>query len=293
MEMETAARPPSRRAPRAGETTPYEVLLEPPSGWLSLRLRELWEFRELLFFLAWRDIKVRYKQTVLGAAWAIIGPVTSMVLFSVIFGKFARLPSEGIPYPIFSYAALLPWQLFSRGLGEASASVVANQNMISKIYFPRLFLPASSLLSGMVDFGVAFFVLLGLLAYYQIPLTWRALLLPAFILLALLTAMAVSMWISALNVRYRDFRYVLGFLVQIWLYATPVAYSRTLIPSRWQLVYSLNPMTGVVDGFRWALLGGSLEMGTLFFISLAVVAVLFLGGLIYFQRMEQTFADMV
>jgi lipopolysaccharide transport system permease protein len=271
----------------------HETVLEPPRGWLSLRLRELWEFRELLYFLSWRDIKVRYKQTVLGAAWAIIGPFLTMVLFSVIFGKFAQLPSDGIPYPIFSYAALLPWQLFARAMGDASASLIGNQNMITKIYFPRLFLPASSILSGLVDFGISFVVLLGMLFFYRITMTWRVLLLPAFILLATVTAMAVGMWLSALNVRYRDFRHVTPFLIQIWLYATPIAYSRTLIPAQWQLLYSLNPMTGVVDGFRWALLGRALEIGPLFYVSVAMVVVLFLGGLIYFQRMEQTFADLV
>ncbi len=270
-----------------------ETVLEPPKGWLSLRLGEMWRFRELLFFLAWRDIKVRYKQTVLGAAWAILQPLVTMVLFSVLFGKLAKLPSDGVPYPIFSYAALLPWQLFARSMGDASSSLVSNQNMITKIYFPRLFLPASSILSGLLDFAIAFVVLLGMMLYYDIALSWRALLLPAFILLALLTSMAAGMWLSALNVRYRDVRYVTPFLLQIWLYATPIAYSRSLIPAEWQFAYSLNPMAGVVDGFRWMLLGQTLNLGALFYVSVAIVLLFFVSGLIYFQRMEQTFADLV
>jgi lipopolysaccharide transport system permease protein len=272
---------------------PRETVLEPPKGWLSLRLRELWEYRELLYFLAWRDIKVRYKQTVLGATWAIIGPVTTMVLFSLIFGKFAKLPSDGIPYPIFAYAALLPWQLFSKALSDASSTMVTHQNMITKIYFPRLFLPASTILSGLVDFGIDLLVLIGLMLYYHVVVTWRIVFVPALILLAIVTALSVGMWLSALNVRYRDFRYVTPFLVQIWLYATPIAYSRSLIPEQWRLLYNLNPMAGVVDGFRWALLGQTLQLDSMFLVSLAVVAVLFVGGLIYFQRMEQTFADLV
>jgi lipopolysaccharide transport system permease protein len=270
-----------------------EIVLEPPKGWLLLRFRDLWRYRELLYFLAWRDIKVRYKQTVLGAAWAIIQPLVTMVLFSIIFGRLARLPSEGIPYPIFSYAALLPWHLFARALSEAASSLTSNQNMVTKIYFPRLFLPASTILSGLVDFAIAFVVLLGMMVYYDIAPTWRILLLPALIFLALLTAMAVGLWLSALNVRFRDVRYITPFLIQVWLYATPIAYARTLIPEQWQLLYSLNPMTGVVDGFRWALLGQSIQLGPLFYVSMAVVVILFVTGLIYFQRMEQTFADLV
>jgi len=270
-----------------------EKILDPPKGWLSLRLGELWEFRELLYFLTWRDIKVRYKQTVLGAAWAILQPLMTMVLFSVIFGRLAKLPTEGFPYPIFSYTALLPWQLFARALGDASSSLVSNQNMITKLYFPRLFLPASSILSGLVDFGIAFLVLLAMMFYYRIPLSWQVLLLPVFLMLTIITAMAAGMWLSALNVRFRDVKYVTPFLIQFWLYATPVAYASSLIPQKWQLLYGLNPMVGVVDGFRWALLGRSFELVPMFFISVVVVLVFFATGLIYFQRMEQTFADLV
>lgn len=271
----------------------YESVLEPPAGWFSLRLDELWRFRELLYFLSWRDIKVRYKQTLLGATWAILQPLIAMVIFSVIFGNFAKLPSGTLPYPIFSYAALLPWQLFARATGDAALSLLTNDRMVTKVYFPRLFLPASSILSGLVDFGIAFIVLIGMMFYYHIAFTSRVFMLPFFLLVALMTAMAAGMWLSALVVRYRDIKYVTPFLIQVWLYATPVAYSRTLIPEQWQLLYSLNPMVGVVDGFRWALLGQSIELGPAFLVSLVMVIVFFLTGLFYFQRMEQTIADLV
>lgn len=270
-----------------------EIVLEPPHGWFNLRFDELWEFRELLFFLIWRNITVRYKQTIFGAAWAIIQPVLTMVVFSIIFGKLANLPSDGIPYPIFSYTALLPWNLFSRGVSDSTSSLVSNQNMITKTYFPRLILPASSVLSGLVDFGIAFLVLVGMMPFFGIQFTWRILSLPVFIILALFTAMAAGMWFSTFNVRYRDVKYVTPFIMQFWLYATPIAYSSSLIPEKWQTLYSLNPMTGVVMGFRWAMLGQSFSLGTPFFVSLVAVGVLFIGGLIYFQRMEQTFADLV
>jgi lipopolysaccharide transport system permease protein len=270
-----------------------EIVLEAPRGWLNLRLGEMWEFRELLFFLTWRDIKVRYKQTFLGAAWAVIQPIVTMVIFSVIFGRFAKLPSEGIPYPIFAYSALLPWQLFSRALSDASTSLVSNQHMITKIYFPRLFLPASSIVSGLVDFFIDFLVLLGMMAYYKINLSWHFIFLPLFLLLAVLNAMAVGLWLSALNVRYRDVRYITPFLLQAWLYATPIAYSATLIPEQWRLLYSLNPMVGVVSGFRWVLLAQTFELSPIFFVSIGAVLVFFITGLFYFQRMEQTFADLI
>jgi lipopolysaccharide transport system permease protein len=270
-----------------------EIVVEPPHGWFNLRFAELWSFRELLFFFVWRDIAVRYKQTLLGAAWAIIQPVLTMLIFSLIFGRLAKLPSDGIPYPIFTYTALLPWQLFSRGLGDASASLINNQNMITKIYFPRLFLPASSILGGLVDFVLSFFVLFGMMFFYNIPLTWRVLMLPVFILLTLVTAMAAGMWLSAFNVSFRDVKYITPFLTQFWQYATPIAYSSTLIPEKWRALYGLNPMSGVVDGFRWAMLGQSFSLDTMFFVSVFVVFLLFFSGLLYFQRMDRTFADMV
>jgi lipopolysaccharide transport system permease protein len=270
-----------------------EVVLEPARGWFSLRLKELWTYRELLYFFIWREIKVRYKQTVLGASWALLQPVLTMVIFSIIFGRLAKLDSEGIPYPVFTYAALLPWQLFSRALSDASASLVSAQSMITKVYFPRLFLPAAAVLSGLVDFAIAFIVMLGLMLFYGITPTLAVLTLPLFLLLAVITAMAVGMWLSALNVKYRDVKYVTPFLVQLWLFGTPIAYSAKLIPEQFRIIYGLNPMAGVVNGFRWALLGEEASLDPLLFPSIIMVLIIFVSGLIYFQRTEQTFADVV
>ena len=271
----------------------YEIMLEPPRGWLNLRLRELWEFRELLFFLIWRDIKVRYKQTVLGATWAVLQPLMTMIVFSIIFGKLGKLPSNGIPYPVFTFAALLPWQLFSRALSDASISLIGNQNMVTKIYFPRIFLPSASVLGGLLDFGISFIILLILMFFYDIPVTWAILTVPLFLALCLLTALAVGLWLSALNVRFRDVKYITPFLLQFWMYASPVAYSSSLIPEQWRVLYGLNPMAGVVEGFRWALLGQPISVGSFLPISILAVALLFISSLIYFQRMELTFADVV
>jgi lipopolysaccharide transport system permease protein len=269
-------------------------VLEPANGWLSLRLGELWAYRELLYFFIWREIKVRYKQTALGASWALLQPVLTMVIFSVIFGRLANLDSEGIPYPVFTFAALLPWQLFSRALSDASGSLVAAQNMITKVYFPRLFLPAAAVLSGLVDFAIAFIVQLALMLVYGITPTLAILALPFFLLLAVVTAMAAGMWLSALNVRYRDVKYVTPFLIQLWLFGTPIAYSAQLIPEQFRVLYGLNPLAGVVNGFRWALLGQQTTLDPLLFgSSIAMVIILFISGLIYFQRTEQTFADIV
>jgi lipopolysaccharide transport system permease protein len=270
-----------------------ELEIGPPRGWSNLRLRDLWGFRDLLYFLIWREVKVRYKQTILGAAWAILQPLTTMVLFSVIFGKLARLPSDGVPYPIFSFTALLPWQLFSRALSDASSSLVSSQSMITKVYFPRLLLPAASILSGLLDFAIAFVILIGMLFFYGIKPTWAVLFVPLFLLMAVVTAMAVGLWLSALNVIYRDVKYVTGFLLNFWLYATPVAYSSSMIPAKWRTLYGLNPMAGVVEGFRWALLGQRFEVGSMLYVSVAAVVVLFVAGLVYFQRMELTLADVV
>jgi lipopolysaccharide transport system permease protein len=270
-----------------------EVIIEPANSWFSLRLKELWDYRELLYFFIWREIKVRYKQTVLGASWALLQPILTMVIFSVIFGRLANLDSEGIPYPVFTYAALLPWQLFSRALGDASGSLVGAQSMITKVYFPRLFLPMAAVLSGLVDFAIAFVVMLGLMLFYGITPTLAILTLPFFLLLAVITAMAVGMWLSALNVKYRDVKYVTPFLIQLWLYGTPIAYSAQLIPEQFRTIYGLNPMAGVVNGFRWALLGQEASLDPLLLPSIIMVLVLFISGLIYFQRTEQTFADVV
>jgi lipopolysaccharide transport system permease protein len=276
-------------APEALQT----LTIRPPKGWASLGLRELWEYRELLYFLTWRDVKVRYKQTALGAAWAVIQPFFMMIVFSLFFGRLGRIPSDGIPYPVFTYCALLPWQLFAHALSESSNSLVANERLITKVYFPRLVVPISAVLGGLIDFAVAFVILLGMMAYYRITPTAMIVTLPLFLLLAIMTALGVGLWLSALNVKYRDVRYTIGFLTQFWLFATPVAYPSSLVPQQWRWLYGLNPMAGVVEGFRWALLGKSGGPGALLAVSVAAVAVIFVGGLYYFRRMEQTFADIV
>lgn len=265
----------------------------PASNWSSIGLKELWEYRELLYFLVWRDVKVRYKQTALGAAWAIIQPVMMMVVFSLFFGYLAKVPSDGIPYPIFTFCALLPWQLFAHALTESSNSLVANERLITKVYFPRLVVPIAAVLGGMVDFAIAFVILLVMMLYYGIVPTWAIVTLPGFILLAIMTALGVGLWLSALNVQYRDVRHTIGFVIQFWLFATPVAYSSSLIPERWRPLYGLNPMAGVVEGFRWALLEKSSPPGALLAVSVVVVILVLVGGLYYFRRMEQEFADVV
>ena len=267
--------------------------IRPQSGWSAAGLKELWEYRELLYFLTWRDIKVRYKQTALGAAWAIIQPFFMMVVFSLFFGRLAKVPSDGIPYPIFVYCALLPWQLFAHALTESSNSLVANERLITKVYFPRLVVPISAVLGGLLDFAIAFVILLLMMAYYGVRPTWAIVTLPAFLLLAMLTALGVGLWLSALNVKYRDVRYTITFLIQFWLFATPVAYSSSIVPARWRALYGLNPMAGVVEGFRWALLGKSTGPGALLAVSVAVVILILIGGLYYFRRMEAEFADVV
>jgi len=267
--------------------------ISPPSRWTSLEFRELWEYRELLYFLIWRDVKVRYKQTALGAAWAVIQPFFMMVVFSLFFGRLAKVPSDGIPYPVFTFCALLPWQLFANALTESSNSLVGNQNLITKVYFPRLVVPISAVLGGLVDFVIAFMILLGMMLYYGIVPGWAIVTLPGFILLAVLTALGVGLWLSALNVQYRDVRYTIGFLVQLWLFLTPVAYPSSIVPEQWRPLYGLNPMAGVVEGFRWALLGKSQPPGAMLWVSVAVVIVILFGGLYYFRRMEQQFADIV
>jgi lipopolysaccharide transport system permease protein len=268
------------------------LVIEPSHGWEGLGIHELWRYRELIYFLTWRDVKVRYKQTLLGATWAILQPVLTMLIFSIIFGELARLPSDGIPYPIFTYTALLPWQLFAFALANSSNSLVGSQNLVSKVYFPRLVIPIASVLPALVDFAISFVVLAGMMVYYRIPITPRILSLPLFLTLALTTALAVGVWLSALNVEYRDVRYVVPFLTLFWQYATPVAYSSSLIPTKWRLVYGLNPMTGVVEGFRWALLGRG-EVGDLMWISIGIVALLLVSGVGYFRQMEASFADVI
>jgi lipopolysaccharide transport system permease protein len=271
----------------------HVVLIEPSHGWINLHLRDIWAYRELLYFLAWRDIKVRYKQTALGATWAILQPFLTMVVFSIFFGHLAKVPSEGVPYPIFSFAALVPWTFFANGLTQSSNSLVANANLVSKVYFPRLVVPIAAVLSGIVDFVLAFIVLLAMMAYYHIAPTVNVVFLPLFLLLALVAALSVGIWLSALNVEYRDVRYVVPFLVQIWLFATPIAYAATLLHGRARVLYALNPMVGVVEGFRWALLGTQVNIGLSVVLSAVVSVLLLLSGALYFRRMEKTFADVV
>jgi lipopolysaccharide transport system permease protein len=267
--------------------------IRPSRRWVALDLGELWSYRELLYFLVWREIKVRYKQTALGVAWAVIQPVFAMIVFSVIFGRLAHLPSDGTPYPVFTYAALLPWQLFSYALTESSNSVVSNQRVITKVYFPRLILPLASVCVGLADFLISFGVLLGLMAYYHLTPTVAAWTLPLWVLLTVLTALSVGLWLSALNVRYRDIKYAVPFVTNVWMYATPVAYSLSIVPPAWRRLYALNPMVGVVQAFRWALLGQSRSPGSAVVISVVAVLALLASGLIYFRRTEQTFADIV
>jgi lipopolysaccharide transport system permease protein len=266
--------------------------ISPARGWIPVRLDELWEYRELFYAFVGREVRVRYKQTVLGIAWAVIQPLLTMVVFSAFFGRLAGIDTEGVPYPVFVYCALLPWQLFAFSLAEASNSVVANQRLLTKVYFPKLLLPLASVAVGMVDFAVSFVVLAALMAYYGIAPGVGLISIPAWALLAVATASAVSLWLSSLNVRYRDVRYTLPFLTQLWLFATPVAYPSALVPEAWRGWYALNPMVGVVDGFRWALIGGAWP-GTTVLGSTVVVTVLFVGGLFYFRRTERTFADVV
>lgn len=273
---------------------PVPVLrIEPSRGWVSLKLSELWEYRELLYFLTWRDIKVRYKQTVLGAAWAVIQPFFTMMVFSLFFGRLAKMPSDGIPYPIFSYAGLVPWMFFANGLSQSSNSLVGSSNLITKVYFPRLTIPISSVLSGVVDFGLAFAVLLAMMLYYGVRPTWNVLWLPLFLLLALVTALGVGLWLSALNVQFRDVRYVVPFITQFWMFATPIAYPSSLLHEPWRTVYGLNPMVGVVEAFRWALLGSKTRPGLIIAASVCAAVAILIGGAFYFRRMERTFADVV
>ena len=268
-------------------------IIQPSVGWRSLDWNDLWKYRELLYFLSWRDIKVRYKQTVLGAAWAIIQPFFTMAVFSLFFGKLAKVPSDGIPYPLFAYAALVPWTFFANGLSQSADSLVGSANLIKKVYFPRLVIPISSVLSGLVDFVLAFVVLLGMMLYYGLVPTVNVIWLPLLLILALVTALGTGFWLSAMNVQFRDVRYTIPFLIQLWLFATPIAYPSSLLTEPWRTVYGLNPMVGVVEGFRWALLGTQTAPGAIILVSALVAVTLFVSGAFYFRRMEKTFADIV
>jgi lipopolysaccharide transport system permease protein len=269
------------------------IRIEPSRGWVSLKLHEILEYRELLYFLAWRDVKVRYKQTALGAAWAIIQPFFTMVVFSVFFGRLGKMPSDGIPYPIFAYAALVPWTFFAHGLNQSSNSLVHGAQLIKKVYFPRLIVPVASVLSGVVDFVLAFIVLLAMMLYYGLTPTANIVWLPALLLLALGTCLGVGLWLSTLNVQYRDIRYAVPFITQFWLFATPIAYPSTLLSEPWRTLYGLNPMVGVVEGFRWALLDTDTQPGAMIFVSCLMAIVILITGAFYFRRMEKTFADVV
>lgn len=279
--------------PPADNSLPY-LRLEPSRGWVSLKLKELWDYRELLYFLTWRDIKVRYKQTILGAAWAILQPFMTMVVFSLFFGRLTNMPSDGVPYPIFSFAALVPWTFFATGITASSSSLVSNSNLIKKVYFPRLTIPLANVLSGIVDFVIAFVVLLLMMLFFGIVPTVNVIFLPFFLLLAFITSFGVGLWLCAMNVQFRDVRYVIPFLVQFWLFATPIVYPSSLIENPMlRTLYGINPMAGVVEGFRWALLGVDTAPGPILIVSTAVAIVLMVSGLYYFRRMEKTFADVV
>jgi lipopolysaccharide transport system permease protein len=291
MEIESMAiQPDVLLRPAAGRE---RVVIEPSRGWAALKLREIWRYRELVYFLTWRDIKVRYKQTALGAAWAIIQPLVNMVIFTLIFGRVAHLPSDGVPYPIFTFAALLPWTYFAYVMQMSGNSLVMNTNMVSKVYFPRLALPISAGLAGLLDLAIGFVVLIGMMLFYHVHPGIQILLLPLFLLLAVATALGVGVWLSALNVEYRDVKYALPLLIQVWLYASPVAYSASLITGKLAIIYALNPMAGVIEGFRWCLLPSSPPPGVALLPSVAIALLLLIGGLFYFRRMEQTFADVI
>lgn len=269
------------------------ITVEPTSGFAAINLRELWHYRDLLFFLVWRDISVRYKQTVLGAVWVVLQPFLTMVIFTFIFGRLANMPSEGAPYPIFFFSALVPWQYFSSTLNNSANSLVNNANLISKVYFPRLLIPLSTLFPTFVDFAISFLVLLGLLFHYRFALTWNALWLPAFLLLLMTTAFGIGLWFAALNIHYRDIRYIVPFIMQFGMFVSPVVYPSSVVPERWRAVYAMNPMVGVIEGFRWTLLGKEVLPGKMIAISTAVAVMVLVGGIFYFRRAEKNFADIV
>ena len=269
------------------------VCIESSRGWAALRLADVWAYRELLYFLVWRDVKIRYKQTVLGAGWAILQPFFTMVVFAVFFGRLAKMPSDGVPYPIFAYAALVPWTFFANGLTQAVTSVVGGSSLIKKVYFPRIILPLAAVLAGIIDFVFAFALLIVMALYFGIVPSWRIMALPLFTVMVVMAALSVALWLSALNVQYRDIRYIAPFIVQVWLFATPIAYPSSLLSEPWRTVYGLNPMVGVVEGFRWAMLGSGNRPGPMIIVSTLVCLALLLGGAYYFRRVERTFADIV
>jgi lipopolysaccharide transport system permease protein len=273
--------------------SPPVLRITPPTGWQLLPAKELWAYRELLYFFVWREIKIRYKQTAIGAAWALLQPFLTMLVFSLFFGRLAHISSEGLPYPIFYYSALLPWMYFASSLQNATSTIVDNQRVITKVYFPRIALPLSAVLSGLVDFGISFLLFLVMMVYYHIRPTAALVWLPAFLLLAVLTALGVGLWLSAMNAIYRDVRYVVPFLINFWMLASPVGYGSSIVPEKWRWLYGLNPMAGVIEGFRWSLAGHGAPPGRLLLASTGVVLVILAGGIAYFQKMETTVADVV
>ena len=283
----------SRSNALKNKNDPQVVFIKPSKGSVPLNLRALWEYRELLYFLTWRDIKVRYKQTVLGAAWAILQPLTTMLIFSLFFGRLVKVPSDGIPYPLFAFAALVPWTFFANGLNQSSNSLIASSNLLKKVYFPRLVIPVATVLAGVVDFVLAFIILLVLIAFYRVTPTINIVWTPLLLVLAFVTSLGVGLWMSALNVKYRDVRYIVPFLIQIWLFATPVAYPSSLLSQPWRTIYGLNPMVGVVEGFRWALLGATTAPGLMVAASAIAALLILITGAFYFRYMERTFADVV
>ena len=291
-ELAIAAKPPTPLTDVVAPELPW-LRIEPRRGWLGVQLGELWRYRELFYFLVWRDVKVRYKQTALGAAWAILQPFCTMIVFSLFFGRLAKIPSNGVPYPIFAYTALVPWTFFAAGLAQSANSLVGSANLIKKVYFPRLTIPLATALAEGVDFSIAFVVLLVMMLYYGIAPTANAFWLPAFVLLALATSVGAGLWLSALNVHFRDVRFVVPFITQFWLFATPVAYPSSLLSEPWRTLYGLNPMVGVVEGFRWALLGVGPAPGGMAALSALVAAAMLISGVLFFRRMETTFADIV
>ena len=279
--------------PVRGPSNDSIVVIRESQGFSKQDLSALLEFRELFYFLVWRDVKVRYKQTVIGAAWAIIQPLMTMVVFTVIFGNFAKIPSDGLPYSVFSYTALLPWNYFSQAIARSGNSLVGDSNLIKKVYFPRLIIPLAAVASPLVDFFVSFIVLLGMMAWFGITPGWGVIFLPLFLVLAFMTALAAGLWLSPLNARYRDIGYTIPFLIQLWMYASPVVYSTTMVPEKWRTIFSLNPLAGVIEGFRWALLGkGNPDVGAIV-ISACAVLLLVIGGMLFFKRMERYFADVL
>ena len=288
---ESVNHPLGHESPRIDDVPIFDI--HPPRGWLELNLRDLWEYRDLLYIFIWRDVKVRYKQTAIGAAWAVIQPFLAMVVFSLFFGLLIKIPSDGLPYPVFAYVALLPWQFFAKALTEGSTSLVVNERVISKVYFPHLLVPTAVVLAGLIDFGVAFVILLLMMLVYGIVPTLAVLTIPLFLGLAVLTALGVSFWLSALDVTYRDVRYTLPFLTQIWMFATPVVYPSSIVPAGWRALYGLNPMVGVIEGFRWALLNAPPPDPMMLSVSVIGVIVLFISGVVYFDRMESRLADVI